>query len=72
MSKLAEAVEPEDRKNDVSMQLKTFVEEAKKEKPSKWALNVTSAGLLETAKTVASLVGPVTSSVNAVLGLLKL
>jgi len=71
-SKLAQVVEPEDRKNDVSTQLKTFVEEAKKEKPSKWALNVTSAGLLEAAKTVASLAEPVTTSVKAVLGLLNL
>lgn len=71
VSKLAQAVEPEDRKNDVSSQLKTFVEEAKKEKPSKWALNVTSAGLLEAAKTVPSLVEPVTASVKAVLGLIN-
>jgi hypothetical protein len=72
VSKLAETIEPEDRKNDVSTQLKTFVEEAKKEKPSKWALNVTSAGLLEAAKTVASLAEPVTASVKAVLSLLNL
>jgi hypothetical protein len=70
-SKLAEAVEPEEQKDAVSAQLKTFVEEAKKEKPNKWSLNVSSSGLLEAAKTVASLAEPVTTAVEAVLALLN-
>jgi hypothetical protein len=70
-SKLAEAIEPEDMKNDVSTQVKTFVAEAKKDKPSRWGLDVSSAGLLEAAKTVASLAGPVTTSVKSIMELIN-
>ena len=68
---LAAAVSPESRKSDVSTQLKSFVEEAKKEKPSAWMLDVSSKGLIEAASTVASLAAPVTEAVKAVLSILN-
>jgi hypothetical protein len=69
VSKLTEAIDSIDGKNDVSVQLKSFVEEAKKEKPSKWMLDISSKGLIEAAKTVAEMAAPVTTAVRAVLEL---
>lgn len=71
VSKLTELVDTVDEKNDVSVQLKSFVEEAKKERPSKWMLDISSKGLLDAAKTVAELAAPVTTAVNAVLQLVS-
>jgi hypothetical protein len=70
VSKLTEAIDSVDKKNDVSVQLKSFVEEAKKDKPSKWMLDISSNGLLEAAKTVAEMAAPVTTAVKAVLELI--
>ena len=72
VSKLVEAIESDDRKNDISTQLKSFVEEAKKEKPSKWMMDITSKGLLEAANTVAALATPVSVAVKSVLSLLAM
>lgn len=69
VSKLTEAIESADRKTDVSVQLKSFVEEAKKEKPSNWMLEISSKGLIEAASTVAAMASPITSAVKAVLKL---
>lgn len=69
VSKLTEAIDSVDRKNDVSVQLKSFVEEAKKEKPSKWMLDISSKGLLEAANTVAAMASPITTAVKAALAL---
>lgn len=69
VSKLAEVMDTVDKKNDVSVQLKSFVEEAKKEKPSKWMLDISSKGLLDAAKTVAEMAAPITTAVKAVLQL---
>ncbi|WP_332402713.1 hypothetical protein [Vibrio metschnikovii] len=69
VSALTEAVDSEKSKTDISAQLEGFVLEAKKESPSSWMMNVTSQGLLEAAKTVASLTEPVTKAVQAVLRL---
>lgn len=69
VSKLAEVMDTVGKKNDVSVQLKSFVEEAKKEKPSKWMLDISSKGLLEAAKTVAEMAAPITTAVKAVLQL---
>ncbi len=71
VSKLTESMDTVDKKNDVSVQLKSFVEEAKKEKPSKWMLDISSKGLLDAAKTVAELAAPVTTAVKAVLQLVS-
>lgn len=71
VSDLAQAIELEDLKNDVSEQLKAFVTEAKKEKPSRWMLDISSKGLLEAAKTVASLTDPVSKAVKAVLEMIS-
>lgn len=70
VSKLTETIDSVDKKNDVSVQLKSFVEEAKKDKPSKWMLDISSKGLLEAAKTVAEMAAPVTMAVKAVLELI--
>jgi hypothetical protein len=70
VSKLTEAIDSNDRKNDVSVQLKSFVEEAKKEKPSKWMLDISSKGLIEAANTVAAMASPITNAVKAVLALI--
>jgi hypothetical protein len=70
VSKLTEAIDSTDGKNDVSVQLKSFVEEAKKEEPSKWMLDISSKGLLEAAKTVAEMAAPVATAVKAVLALI--
>lgn len=67
VAKLTEKLESEDAKIDTSAQLAALVQEAKKEKPSQSMLKMTSNGLLETAKLVASMTGPVTMAVKAVL-----
>ncbi len=72
VSKLIELMNDDIHKNNVSTQLKEFVDEATKKEPSKWALGISSQGLLEAAKTVASLTAPITTAVKAVLGLLAL
>ncbi len=69
IAKLVEQIESDSDKIDVSEQLKTFVEQASKEKPSKRLLQVTGEGLIEAAKTVASMAGSITSAVKAVLAL---
>jgi hypothetical protein len=70
VSKLIELMNDDMHKNDVSTQLKAFVNEATKQEPGKWALDISSQGLLEAAKTVASLTAPITTAVEAVLALL--
>jgi len=70
VSKLVEAIDSEETKNDVSSQLQTFVDESKKERPSKKMLAVTSEGLIEAAKTVAAFAAPVAAAVKAVLTLI--
>lgn len=70
VSALIEDTTSEDRKNEISTQLKAFVTEAKSDKPSKWMLDVSSKGLIEAAQTVAALATPVTSAVQAVLRLI--
>jgi hypothetical protein len=72
VSKLIELVNDDIHKKDVSTQLQVFVDEATKKEPSKWTLDISSQGLLDAAKAVASLTTPVTTAVKAVLGLLAL
>ena len=69
VSELTEEIDSIDDKNNVSVQLKSFVEEAKKEKPSNWMLGVSSKGLIEAANTVAAMASPISSAVKAVLAL---
>ena len=69
VAKVVEQIESDSDKHEVSEQLKTFVEQASKEKPSKRLLQVTGEGLIEAAKTVASMAGSITSAVRAVLAL---
>jgi hypothetical protein len=70
VSKLIETIQSEEAKNDVSAQLQSFVQEAKKEKPSKKLLSITSDGLIEAAKSVAAFAGPVAAAVKAVMTLI--
>jgi hypothetical protein len=60
----------DDTKNQVTQQLATFIDQAKKESPSRSLLSVTEDGLIEAAKTVAEMVPAVTSVVTAVKALL--
>ena len=69
MTTVIDSLSADGEKGDTATQLKTFVEEAKKDKPNKWLLDVSSKGLLEAATTVASMVTPVTTAVKAVLAL---
>ena len=66
---LIESIESPEAQNDVSTQLKSFAEEAKKERPSRWMLDISSKGLIEAAKTVAALTGPIITAVRAVMDL---
>lgn len=70
VGKLINSLPDGERKQEVSTQLKMFAEESKKKEPSKWALEVSSKGLLEAATAVASLTAPVTTAVKGVLALL--
>lgn len=53
-----------------SEQLKTLTEQAASPKPSKWLLELSSQGLIDAAKTVASMATPVATAVKAVLALI--
>jgi hypothetical protein len=70
VSALAEKLDKEDDKIDVSTELKTFVEEAKKEKPSKRMLGSMADGMIEIAKNAATMVTPVSEAIRSVLALL--
>lgn len=70
VGKLIELLDSDESKIEVSEQLSTFVEQAKKEKPSKKLLEVTANGLLEAANTVAHMAAPITAAVKSVLDLL--
>jgi ABC-type transporter Mla subunit MlaD len=71
VGKLVEKLESEEEKVDVSTQLKAFVEEARKEKPSRWMLNTTAKGLLDAATKIASMITPVSDAVSAVTQLIN-
>jgi hypothetical protein len=71
VGQLAEQLEDEQEKIDVSSQLKAFVEEAPKEQPSKWMLENTAKGILEVASKVAAMVTPVSNAVKAVMTLVS-
>jgi hypothetical protein len=68
-SKMIEALETEQQKIDASTQLKALVEEAKKDKPSKWMLDASKEGLLKSASTVATMVTAVSKAIAAVMAL---
>ena len=69
VGKLIELLDSDENKTDVSEQLATFVEQAKKEKPSKRLLELTADGMLDAAKTIAAMMDPVSTAVKAVLNL---
>jgi hypothetical protein len=69
---LVEGLKAEDQKNDVSAQLRAFVEESKKPAPSKRMLHFTATGLIDAAKGIATFAVPVASAVEAVLKLIGL
>jgi predicted TIM-barrel enzyme len=75
INKLIELLNDDKSKECVSTQLKEFVDEAAKaakKEPLKGTLDVSSHGLLEAAKAVASLTAPITTAVQSVLSLLAL
>ena len=65
---------PEDspQKEEVLTRLETFTEQAAKKKPLGDVLKVTGKGLVEAAKTVAEMIGPITVAVTGVLKLFGL
>lgn len=70
VGKLVEETQSVDDTHDIAANLETFVQQANKEVPSRRLLKVTGEGLIEAAKTVASMAEPITKSVKAVLALL--
>ena len=70
VGKLIEEISSSSEKIEISEQLSTFVQQANKETPSKRLLQITGEGLIEAAKTVASMSGPITTAVRAILNLL--
>lgn len=60
---------PKEKQNETAEDLATFSKEAVREKPRKSLLELTGDGLIEAAKTVAQMAGPVTTAVRAVLAL---
>lgn len=61
-----------DQQRQATRKLKALAEEATDPKPDKSALEFNGKGLIEAAKTVAEMVGPVTTAVKGVLALLGL
>jgi hypothetical protein len=71
VGKVIEALQTQPEKSEIAEQLSVFVEQAKKETPSRRLLKVTGDGLIEAAKAVLSLAEPVASAVTAILSLVK-
>lgn len=69
VGKLVETIDSSSEKVEISEKLSTFVQQANKETPSKSLLQFTGEGLIEAAKAVASMAGPITTAVIAVLAL---
>lgn len=69
-SQMIERLPTAEQKLNASEQLKTLTEQASKPQPSKWLLDVSGKGLIDAAKAVAEMSGPVATTVKAVLALL--
>lgn len=63
---------PEEEAEQVSTDLQTLTSEALSKAPRKSIFDITSQGLLEAAKTVAELTGPIATAVKGVLAILAL
>lgn len=61
---------PEEQQRKIVKDLQVFTEQAADPEPHKGILEVTGKGLIEAAQTVAEMVGPITTAVKGVLGLL--
>jgi hypothetical protein len=61
---------PSEKADRVSRDLRSFVDEASSSEPRTQSLEVTGGGLIEAAKTVAEMAGPIAAAVKAVLALL--
>ncbi|WP_172745794.1 hypothetical protein [Neorhizobium sp. T7_12] len=70
-AKALEKVPDGAEKETASSQLKTFVEEAKADKPKRWLLEASSRGLVEILGKVAGTVAPVATAIAAVLKLVN-
>ena len=70
VGKLVEALEADRDKQLVTRSLETLVEEARSDNPKRKWYEVSGEGIIEAAKAVASLTGPVTAAVKGVLALL--
>ncbi|UCC40765.1 MAG: hypothetical protein JSV96_04785 [Candidatus Aminicenantes bacterium] len=69
VAKLCEQL-PDDKANEVSRDLQSIVNEATSEKPRKEWYELSAKGLIEAAKTVASMAGPIVTTVKTILSLL--
>lgn len=70
VSELQDAVADPEHKARVGRYLDNLAAEAKAEKPDQSLLKVSGEGLIEAAKTVATMAAPVATAVKVVLGLL--
>ncbi|MEM9065774.1 MAG: hypothetical protein AAGB51_09830 [Planctomycetota bacterium] len=66
---LAEEINDQDDADAAGRKLETFTKEANAAKPDKNLLKLTGDGLVEAAKTVGKMVGPITKTVTALLAL---
>jgi hypothetical protein len=69
VSQLIENLADDGTKEAVSHDLEAFVKNAKSTSPSSQLLNIKGAGLIEAAKTVAEMAGPIASTIRTILGL---
>ncbi|GGZ72496.1 hypothetical protein [Algibacter mikhailovii] len=72
VGKLIESIDSQEEKEAVSEQLKTLVEEANKDKPSKWLIEVSSKGILKASKAFVDLVSPISTIVKNVLSIIEI
>ncbi len=70
VGRLIEEIPSNEEKEIVSEQLKSLVEEAKKDKPNKWLINVSSKGILEASKTFVDLVSPISTIIKNVISII--
>lgn len=70
VGELIEQIPSDEEKKIVSEQLKSLVEEAEKDKPNKWLIDVSSKGILDASKTFVDLVSPISTIVKNIISII--
>jgi hypothetical protein len=70
VGKLIEQIPSDAEKEQVSQQLKSFVEEANKDKPNGWLVKASSGGILESAKTFVNIISPISTIIKNIIGII--